>query len=122
MQRVVDLRLVDVGDGGQLGVIVGVKRLRGGAAAAAAAADQSDLDGIGHGLRGDDGGKSGDQRARGPLEEIATIGGEFVCFHAFLSSLLRYNRLDEPPSICSIRGWPCRRAACDRPPAYLHVG
>ena len=50
--------------------------LRGSAAAAAAAADQADLDGVGDGLRGDDGGKTGHgaERTRGCFKKSRRSG------------------------------------------------
>ena len=77
-RALIDLRLVDIGDGGQLGIVVGSQRLRRRAAAAAPAAHQPDLDGIRNGLRGDDrresGRESGAQRARGRFQEAAAFG------------------------------------------------
>ena len=56
------MRLIDIRDGDELGIIVSVKRLRSRSGTSSAASDKADLNGIGHGLSGDDGGKSGYQR------------------------------------------------------------
>jgi hypothetical protein len=70
------LRLVDIGHGGEFGIVVGFQSLGGGSRATAAAADQADFDGIGDGLGGDDGRKSGDSDGTGGFQKIAPLGLE----------------------------------------------
>ena len=100
LQAAVDLRLVDVGHGGQLGVIVGLQGLRRGAAAAASTAHQSYFDGIGHGLRRNDSRESGcngrPRRAAGGLEKITPLGICRLVVHS--PSLFKNTRLPSYPS------------------------
>ena len=73
LEALIDLRLVDVGDRGEFGGVVGGKRLSGRTATASAAAYQADFDGIGHALGADNGGKARRKHSARGLQKVAAF-------------------------------------------------
>lgn len=75
-QGIVDTRLVDIGDGVELGVIVGMEGLGSGSSAPASGTNEADLDCVGDGLAGNDGRKASDNaccHGAGSFQKLSTI-------------------------------------------------
>ncbi len=100
LQAGVDAILINIGDGGQFGIIIGFESLRSGSSAAPSAADQADFNRVG-GLTTDQRREPGGEGGSRSLQEItAVVLLHFVSVVRRSSVVAITDRRDPSPSSC----------------------